>query len=620
MSILSNFVSIEKILDEIISSSKFKELLEKNNLTETDGNSIKNSLKEEIRQGTINENNLQFRLKYLVTQYSKEKDIIKIKCPRCNYEQPETEVCLNCGYNFVNSISEENKNTKKSNQKTKSNKKLCPNCLVCVPKNISICPHCQYDFKSKKSQNLIKCPKCGEKTSKSNKTCPNCGHDFKNKNKKHRSKLDSLSKKFKRNTIFLSMFDFNLKLCPKCGSKLLIEDAFCYNCGLDMVNAENVVEIDGKPKIADFIRFKRETIFLTNYEFNLKTCPNCNSKLLLDDAFCFNCGTQVGEIKETVETPNKEETSKNESVSNFNVLKTNYDPAFKIAYVLYLEQINKNPKKGFSNKLANKYETSIDELKNQAIQDEFIQLESPLVVARNLKITDIKKVLKEHGLKVSGKKEELIERLGENLTDDELEQHFKPSIYLITDNGLEFLYNNNFISYFNKNTEVSECMSPSQYIELFGEKNYSQDEIYSVLINYLNNEFLNQLKQGNWENFKTFSNAIAGILKDQGNLNDAVLMRLKVFLFDINNFSPESGKPNPKEAKLKSKDIYKLGSLIVKMNPSQDELMQLFAQACHEFIFRRVITDEDSWKYLAEILNGEDLKSVSKEINNEYSN
>ena len=96
-------------------------------------------------------------------------------------------------------------------------------------------------------------------------------------------------------------------------------------------------------------------------------------------------------------------------------------------------------------------------------------------------------------------------------------------------------------------------------------------------------------------------------------------MRLKVFLFDINNYSPELERPNPSEARLKSKDMYKLIDLVIKLNQSPEEVMKLFAIACEEFMFKRVISDEDSWKYFVEIIQGKELKEVSKEINEDYS-
>lgn len=121
-------------------------------------------------------------------------------------------------------------------------------------------------------------------------TCPKCSYIFKKEIKTPRISKHS---KFKKSTKFLSNYDFNLKICPDCSSKLLVTDSFCYNCGVDVVNAEKIAPQPKKPRISKHIKFKRTARFLSNYDFNLKTCPKCSSKLLKDDLFCYNCGDKL---------------------------------------------------------------------------------------------------------------------------------------------------------------------------------------------------------------------------------------------------------------------------------------------------------------------------------------
>ena len=464
------------------------------------------------------------------------------------------------------------------------------------------------------NKNMKKCPKCSEKIIITSKVCPKCGHDFTQKNmpKITPPKVSRLLG-FKREKIFLSNYDFNFKPCPECGSKIFLNDKFCYNCGCDVEDFEKQIQVPKLPKVSKLLKFQRETIFLSNYDFNLKSCPKCNSKLLLNDLFCYNCGEKL-DLKNIVPSqPN----SLNEVKSP--ISKTDYLPEFRIPLVLYLEDVRKNPKKEISNNVLKKYGADLDKIKNQAISDEFIELESPLMVANSLKLTDIKKVLKEHNLKVSGKKDELIERLSENLSQEELESHFKCEKYLITNKGLEFISNNNYIIYIHKNSEVSQVIFPTEYVNIFDEREYLQEEIYATLIDYFNAKFIKQLNEGKWDDFKNYSNAISSVLKDQGNLEDAMIMRFKVFLFDINNYSSEMQKPNPSQTRLKSKDVYKLFDTLVKLNKTPEEVMGLFATACGEFLFKREISDEDSWKYFVEIMQGKELKEISKEINEDYS-
>lgn len=218
---------------------------------------------------------------------------------------------------------------------------------------------------------------------------------------------------FRREAIFLSNFDFNLKLCTKCGCEVFIEDMFCYSCGNDLVNVKKA--IPNEPAVSRILTFRREAIFLANFDFNLKKCPECGCKLLGDDAFCYSCGEKL------TDGPSRKES--------------------EIAYVLYLDAIRKNPKKA-PLRIERKYGVDISELENRALDDAFIELESPLDAARRLKVSDLKEILRKNSLKVSGKKEELIERLGENFSGDELNAYFKPQFYIITERGIDFLKNN----------------------------------------------------------------------------------------------------------------------------------------------------------------------------------
>ena len=560
-----------------------------------------------------------------------------LRCPKCNqFQDLKNNFCIHCGQELTESpiilfkcpqckkeISIDSKFCQYCYYIIKQKK--CPDCGLEQNEQNKLCSNCGYDFVNQISaQKLKECPQCKEQIIESYTVCPKCGHDFIDKTIP-KIKPPQVSKllRFKREKIFLSNYDYNLKPCPKCNSKLLLNDKFCYSCGTDVENYEIPVSTPKQPIVSKFLRFQRETIFLSNYNYNLKLCPKCDSKLLLDDQFCYNCGEKVDceNIVHPQPTPTAEVKPEPNQYNEVNVpvSKTDYPPEFRIPFVLYLEEVRKNPKKEISNSILKKYDAELDKLKERALTDGLIELEPPLMVANSLKLTDIKKVLKEHNLKVSGKKEELIERLGENLSEEELNSHFKSEKYLITDKGVEFLNNNSYIIYIHKNSEVSEVIFPTEYVNIFDEREYPQEEVYATLIDYFNGKFINQLNEGKWDDFKKYSNAIASVLKDQGYLEDAMIMRFKVFFFDINNYSEELQKPNPSQTTLKSKDVYKLRDTLVKLNKPPEEVVKLFVTACGEFMFKREISDEDSWKYFVEIIQGKEIKEVSKEINEDYS-
>ena len=71
-------------------------------------------------------------------------------------------------------------------------KKLCPKCELEVPARIRICPFCEYDFYSNKTERIEKrkvgkgrkeCPKCKSIVGSRSLKCK-CGYEFFSKNKK----------------------------------------------------------------------------------------------------------------------------------------------------------------------------------------------------------------------------------------------------------------------------------------------------------------------------------------------------------------------------------------------------------------------------------------------------
>lgn len=533
----------------------------------------------------------QFRLNQLINNYSAKYTVSKQglkECPKCSKLQEEdNKFCIICGYEF--SVS---KDTKK-----------CPICNEEQDVDNKFCIYCQYDFENKKVSPKYKdCPNCGRKLFKATKTCIDCGYDF----EKNKMPDDYVT-------------------CPNCNMKTKKSSKTCSKCGYDF----------SAKAMPETIRESKKISFLANYEFNLKTCPDCNTKFLKTDPFCFNCGASLV-TKNTVKNDNLEvrdgklvakedEPSKNDDLNDLEALysqtvKSKYAPSFKVAYVLYLEEFRKNPAKKFSDMVAKQHDTSVNKLKNQALQDEFIEPASPLTVARESKVNELKEILKEHNLKVSGKKDELIERLGENLSEDELKKYFKSKTYQISDGGLDFLSKNSYILYIHDNKDISKVFYPSDIVKIFEEKEYDLSEIQDIILKYLKRVFDERLTAESWVDFKRYANAIAFVLEDKNELRQALNIRIKVFLFDINNFSVVMEKPDPRKTKLKQKDMSKLTELLHNLSLSIDELKEVFSQSYNEVLFDMEISKEDSFVYLLKIFGGEDLAKVSDEINENYFN
>lgn len=610
---------LKELTGGFILSSSFIKRLKENNLEISDGTKIKEQLKKEIKMKTVNEYNLESRLTQLINQYSNKNPTSNSpksskECPKCfKVQDIKNNVCICCGHQF--------KDIKK-----------CPKCREVQEDDNKFCINCGYKFELEKKTK--KCPICNEVQDASNDVCINCEYDFINKKiKPNYKKCPNCNRRLFDKTMVCSYcgYDFekqelpdNSIICPQCNTKTDESSKICPNCGYDY----------SIKRIPETVAKIREYNFLSSYDFNLKNCPNCNTQFLKSDSFCFNCGTSVL-TNQTVKNDNleikdgklvaKEKSSQENELSDLEALysrtvKSKYSPSFKVAYVLYLEEFRKNPSKKFSDKLARHYETTVNKLKKQALEDEFIELASPLAAAKDFKVSDLKEILKEHNLKVSGKKDELIERLGENLSEDELKKHFKSKTYQISAKGLDFLSKNNYILYIHNDDEILQVFYPSEIAKIFGEKEYDIPEIQEMLLDYLKKTFDEKLTNELWVDFKIYAKAIASILEDMDELKQALNIRLKVFLFDINNFSIVLKRPDPKNTKLKQKDMSKLMELLHDLALSIDELKEIFNESYNEVLFEMAISKDDSLIYLLKIFGGEDLARVSLEINESYSN
>ena len=78
----------------------------------------------------------------------------------------------------------------------------------------------------------------------------------------------------------------------------------------------------------------------------------------------------------------------------------------------------------------------------------------------------ILKGFKKYDLKVSGKKDELIERISKNLSDDEINNEFENSTFVLTPEAEKFLEENKYLVYYDKN-DLSTSISLEKYESLF---------------------------------------------------------------------------------------------------------------------------------------------------------
>ena len=399
----------------------------------------------------------------------------------------------------------------------------------------------------------------------------------------------------------------------------------------------------------------KEIKFLVNQEHNLQECPKCKTKILQYDKFCFKCGCEIREAlfdkgfketegksestsdinKETKSTADElsqleqqytetkataDELSELEKLYNKKV-STRFSPKFKFAYVLYLDEINKNPNKSIKNDYykAN-YDTSLTKIKKQAREDEFIGEGSPLIAAKSATVKDLKKLLKEHDLMVSGTKDELIERLGENLTEEELKEVFPKKVFAVSEKGLEFIEENKYVFYYDKTTPVRSYVEVEEYDSIFDDVDDLSDEnIHKLLIDFLEKREDELVSKKNWAGYRYNFMALARVYKDSGNEFKVLDNDFKLFIAGINNFNDYTNHSEPAYGYIGKTYSKELIELLHSLSLSIDDLKAKFNDAYDDLKYPELkISKDESLVYLLKLFSGEDIQDLTEEIHSKY--
>lgn len=100
---------------------------------------------------------------------------------------------------------------------------------------------------------------------------------------------------------------------------------------------------------------------------------------------------------------------------------------------------NKSSTREYPNYYESTYGINAFERAQKLIREGYVRIATPKESLSSLRGVDLAKILEHYGLKKTGKKRELIDRLGESLTIQEIEKHIKERSYIITEKGKSVL-------------------------------------------------------------------------------------------------------------------------------------------------------------------------------------
>lgn len=348
---------------------------------------------------------------------------------------------------------------------------------------------------------------------------------------------------------------------------------------------------------------ERTLKFLINQDHNVKRCRKCNAKLLKTDTYCYECGYKFDRVEVKIEENMVSELDNLEKQYNEKILHKG-DNNLLFAYVVYLDYLNKN-KAPIPQNSIDSYNVNLNRLERKAISDKYITHVNNL---DNLTVSELKDILKTHNLKVSGRKNELIERITLNkvaYSDKKLSK-----------SAIEFINSNKHILFYNSHPELKPIINVDKYADIFENQNKTNSRrIYETVIEFLNTQEYKTLTNYEISRYKS----ILFILSDLYEMNNDIRMTIesyfKIFIVELNNFDENLKKAVPQECVLESDITDNLCDLLDSNSIDSTTLKKLFNESYRKLeILDPVISAEESLIYFLKIFNGEKIADIEKSI------
>lgn len=175
---------------------------------------------------------------------------------------------------------------------------------------------------------------------------------------------------------------------------------------------------------------------------------------------------------------------------------------------------------------------NVDAVLEKLVQKGFLKKELNLELNLNdLKIPDLKIVLKNNSLPVSGKKEEIVKRIVENISLDKLDKSLTKKRYLRTEKGEISLKNAPYITYFDKHSFGISLFELSTFVN----KNPLAD-FKDGFLEIFDKDIKNHEKNGDYGLCRNAKWSLMEFYKAENRLMEAYFVLLEIIFIDINDF------------------------------------------------------------------------------------
>ena len=310
-----------------------------------------------------------------------------------------------------------------------------------------------------------------------------------------KKEIDNYNRRIEINYIIYTFKKFSIEINKELASKIFnilnmpVEDFKCTDKNIKSLLNENKIKIS---------LIKAENIVTSYFECFDEYCHiNNNNCDIIDfddyklhiDSIPFDSLIAINENilnKYDINIPNINrtfiakmwshyyESNKNESI---NLL----SDKFKIGYISFLNRL-KNYSVGIISELDN--DNSLTQYKFFDIAYVFGHIRNclGLGVLKSTEMSDIKVVLRKYGLKVSGSKKDLINRVKENLTIDIINKEFPGDAYCLTEKGKKFIKEFEEEMFYQSQNSYSNDLST---VDVYTTRDIGFKREYLLFLNYL---------------------------------------------------------------------------------------------------------------------------------------
>ena len=351
-------------------------------------------------------------------------------------------------------------------------------------------------------------------------------------------------------------------------------------------------------------------------------CPLCGFENEEGSKFCSNCYIPL--TKPSISNDNPYIKKRGNEERRFELIsdedekaeteERKYNMNIKPVDVIFLERADGHRVGDeFPNYFEYQYGVKPSSLLKKALTNNFLVKSDN--IAKNLekiKISKLKEELKKNDLKISGKKQELIDRLMTNISKEELKIAFPDLYYFLNDKGKSIVQKNEHIAYYHRSQYLKDEISLDKYHSLLKDKTEDSAK-YDIALDLLKNNATQNRDNGNWGLYRNSLLSKARVYEDKQDNQSALDLYLTICHIDLSGLS-NGNAYMPSTLILAPGIIGLLREIISKLKLDKETIKKKYFYYAEELKLPKTrFSKEQSLEYLSRAIE-ENIEMINEEL------